>query len=117
VKRHAAASVWPCDRRQFILSGAHKTDLVIGANVFTRILKWKTGRHCVLFAQVRGQLSYDDSRTGRRCCRLDGQDGRAPKACTCRLGRTAETDVAANSHRTGTISVRRWPRGVPLASR
>src|SRR5258708_1608966 len=39
---------------QFILSGAHKSVLVIGADVFTRILDWQDRSTCVLFGDGAG---------------------------------------------------------------
>jgi 3-oxoacyl-[acyl-carrier-protein] synthase-3 len=39
---------------QFILSGAHATVLVIGADVFTRILDWTDRSTCVLFGDGAG---------------------------------------------------------------
>jgi 3-oxoacyl-[acyl-carrier-protein] synthase III len=41
---------------QFILSGAHKSVLVIGADVFTRILDWTDRSTCVLFGDGAGAV-------------------------------------------------------------
>jgi 3-oxoacyl-[acyl-carrier-protein] synthase-3 len=41
---------------QFILSGAHKSVLVIGADVFTRILDWQDRSTCVLFGDGAGAV-------------------------------------------------------------
>lgn len=41
---------------QFILSGAHKTVLVVGADVFTRILDWTDRSTCVLFGDGAGAV-------------------------------------------------------------
>ena len=41
---------------QFILSGAHKTVLVVGADVFTRILEWTDRSTCVLFGDGAGAV-------------------------------------------------------------
>ena len=41
---------------QFILSGAHHTVLVIGADVFTRILDWQDRSTCVLFGDGAGAV-------------------------------------------------------------
>ncbi len=41
---------------QFILSGAYKTVLVIGAEVFTRILDWQDRSTCVLFGDGAGAV-------------------------------------------------------------
>lgn len=41
---------------QFILSGAHKKVLVIGADVFTRILDWTDRSTCVLFGDGAGAV-------------------------------------------------------------
>jgi 3-oxoacyl-[acyl-carrier-protein] synthase-3 len=41
---------------QFILSGAHKSVLVIGADVFTRILDWQDRSTCVLFGDGAGAI-------------------------------------------------------------
>jgi 3-oxoacyl-[acyl-carrier-protein] synthase III len=41
---------------QFILTGAHKSVLVIGADVFTRILDWQDRSTCVLFGDAAGAV-------------------------------------------------------------
>src|ERR1700730_15670138 len=41
---------------QFILSGVHKSVLVIGADVFTRILDWQDRSTCVLFGDGAGAV-------------------------------------------------------------
>ncbi|MGI9145169.1 MAG: beta-ketoacyl-ACP synthase III [Chloroflexota bacterium] len=41
---------------QFILSGAHRSVLVIGADVFTRILDWQDRSTCVLFGDGAGAV-------------------------------------------------------------
>jgi 3-oxoacyl-[acyl-carrier-protein] synthase III len=41
---------------QFVLSGAHQTVLVIGAEVFTRILDWQDRSTCVLFGDGAGAV-------------------------------------------------------------
>jgi 3-oxoacyl-[acyl-carrier-protein] synthase-3 len=41
---------------QFILTGAHKSVLVIGAEVFTRILDWQDRSTCVLFGDGAGAV-------------------------------------------------------------
>jgi 3-oxoacyl-[acyl-carrier-protein] synthase-3 len=41
---------------QFILSGAHQSVLVIGADVFTRILDWQDRSTCVLFGDGAGAV-------------------------------------------------------------
>jgi len=41
---------------QFILSGAHRNVLVIGADVFTRILDWEDRSTCVLFGDGAGAV-------------------------------------------------------------
>ena len=46
---------------QFILSGAHKSVLVIGADVFTRILDWQDRSTCVLFGDGAGAVVLQPS--------------------------------------------------------
>jgi len=46
---------------QFILSGAHKSVLVIGADVFTRILDWQDRSTCVLFGDGAGAVVLEPS--------------------------------------------------------
>src|SRR6202521_2908116 len=41
---------------QFILTGAHKSVLVIGADVFTRLLDWQDRSTCVLFGDAAGAV-------------------------------------------------------------
>lgn len=41
---------------QFILSGAYRTVLVVGAEVFTRILDWQDRSTCVLFGDAAGAV-------------------------------------------------------------
>jgi 3-oxoacyl-[acyl-carrier-protein] synthase-3 len=41
---------------QFILTGAHKSVLVVGAEVFTRILDWQDRSTCVLFGDGAGAV-------------------------------------------------------------
>jgi 3-oxoacyl-[acyl-carrier-protein] synthase III len=41
---------------QFVLSGAHRTVLVVGADVFTRILDWRDRSTCVLFGDGAGAV-------------------------------------------------------------
>ena len=41
---------------QFILSGAHQNVLVVGAEVFTRILDWQDRSTCVLFGDAAGAV-------------------------------------------------------------
>jgi 3-oxoacyl-[acyl-carrier-protein] synthase-3 len=41
---------------QFILSGVYKSVLVIGAEVFTRILDWQDRSTCVLFGDGAGAV-------------------------------------------------------------
>src|SRR5204863_6900692 len=41
---------------QFILTGVHKNVLVIGAEVFTRILDWQDRSTCVLFGDGAGAV-------------------------------------------------------------
>jgi 3-oxoacyl-[acyl-carrier-protein] synthase-3 len=41
---------------QFVLSGAHRTVLVVGADVFTRILDWQDRSTCVLFGDGAGAV-------------------------------------------------------------
>jgi 3-oxoacyl-[acyl-carrier-protein] synthase-3 len=46
---------------QFILSGVHKSVLVIGAEVFTRILDWQDRSTCVLFGDGAGAVVLQPS--------------------------------------------------------
>src|SRR5437763_10135783 len=41
---------------QFVLTGAYKSVLVIGADVFTRILDWQDRSTCVLFGDCAGAV-------------------------------------------------------------
>ncbi|HET6319356.1 MAG TPA: beta-ketoacyl-ACP synthase 3, partial [Chloroflexota bacterium] len=41
---------------QFVLTGVHKAVLVIGAEVFTRILDWQDRSTCVLFGDAAGAV-------------------------------------------------------------
>src|SRR5437763_8960856 len=41
---------------QFILTGVHRSVLVIGAEVFTRILDWQDRSTCVLFGDAAGAV-------------------------------------------------------------
>jgi 3-oxoacyl-[acyl-carrier-protein] synthase-3 len=46
---------------QFILTGAHKSVLVVGAEVFTRILDWQDRSTCVLFGDGAGAVVLQPS--------------------------------------------------------
>src|SRR5579859_4163140 len=48
---------------QFILSGAHQAVLVIGADVFTRILDWQDRSTCVLFGDGAGAVVLQPTST------------------------------------------------------
>jgi 3-oxoacyl-[acyl-carrier-protein] synthase-3 len=52
----AAASCTPVDGRRFIRAGVHKNVLVIGAEVFSRILDFNDRTTCVLFGDGAGAV-------------------------------------------------------------
>ncbi|HLZ29142.1 MAG TPA: beta-ketoacyl-ACP synthase III [Chloroflexota bacterium] len=88
---------------QFILSGAHKSVLVIGADVFTRILDWQDRSTCVLFGDGAGAVVLQPSQTpGGLLSFVLGSDGAG--ACSLyvpaggsRVPTSAET-VAERGH-------------------
>jgi 3-oxoacyl-[acyl-carrier-protein] synthase-3 len=61
---------------QFILSGVHKSVLVIGADVFTRILDWQDRSTCVLFGDGAGAVVLQPTeRPGGLLSFVLGSDG------------------------------------------
>ena len=85
---------------QFILTGAHQSVLVIGADVFTRMLDWQDRSTCVLFGDGAGAVVLQaDGQRRVDCCRSCwAATARARAACTC-------PRVAAG----GQPRPRRWP--------
>ena len=88
---------------QFIVSGAYRSVLVIGAEVFTRILDWQDRSTCVLFGDGAGAVVLQPSETpGGLLSFVLGSDGAG--ACSLyvpaggsRQPASAET-VAAREH-------------------
>jgi len=88
---------------QFILSGVHKSVLVIGADVFTRILDWQDRSTCVLFGDGAGAVVLQPSQQpGGLLSFVLGSDGAG--ACSLyvpaggsRMPASAET-VAERAH-------------------
>jgi 3-oxoacyl-[acyl-carrier-protein] synthase III len=73
-------------------TGAHRRALVIGSEVFSRILDWNDRSTCVLFGDGAGAVVLDASdRPGLLACRLHSDGARAGILCTA--GRLAQGKV------------------------
>src|SRR5581483_3255579 len=68
---------------QFVLSGACKNVLVIGAEVFTRILDWQDRTTCVLFGDGAGAVLLQPTDPRGYSPQCSAPTAAAPATCWC----------------------------------
>ena len=99
---------------QFILSGMHQSVLIVGAEVFTRILDWQDRSTCVLFGDAAGAVVLQPTNEpGGLLSFVLGSDG--SRACSLYVPRRQPSAyVSRDRRRARALRQDAGPRGVSL---